>query len=56
MSYLKDIPNVTCDTFGCKARATKELVNRYNAVVSRHCSRHAEAELRKRQSMETYTA
>lgn len=42
-SYSKDIPKPLCRA--CRARASKEVFNRFNASCGYYCARHAQQEI-----------
>lgn len=45
MAYLLELPTPMCRMYGCKAIATHELHNEWNAVIATYCRRHADQQL-----------
>lgn len=52
MAYLTPYA-VQCQMYGCRAKASVELHNRYNEMMGRFCKRHGDKRLTELQDSET---
>lgn len=51
MAYVRDILAYVCERCG-RAKATKEVINRFNSLMGRYCTKCAAAKLKEVQANE----